>query len=390
MHSSCWDLLLSPLPGLCVPLFGLRICPTHLNLFLSTSTGEVPSNLRVCKQRLRPGSGHLCIKMFNNGPTRLLRVMSMDIVKDGKRPMLQDSADANARTPKSIEPTKTLNKSLEVYINLTGGIGASLVLWNNQEYEELVYAYLKTIEICYDQLDTEQRFDLKIDSIQACNQLLNSQRKNLLYIQMPLSFVEQADDDASQSLQTFTVNKKMQPALSLSIVKQVKQANIDYVLINLLNLTVANVNLQIEEKLLWKLIQFFDYRDNCRASYVIASGSNELLKIPTAVNNYYRDHVVHIVKNTQQVKYCFNEFLIDTAKLNLSVYKTSKLSADLLRIKSSLGRLQFRFTRNDWNSIELACRIRLLMVFLIVIEIWVQIGVREETNSYRQSLQNLY
>ena len=56
-----------------------------------------------------------------------------------------------------------------------------------------------------------------------------------------------------------------------------------------------------------------------------------------------------MISNSKAVKYSFNKLQIDKVNMTLSVYKTSKLSADLLKLKSSLGipLIQFENARID-------------------------------------------
>jgi hypothetical protein len=102
---------------------------------------------------LRPGSGQLSVEMFTDGPTRVLKVLNVNE---------KSYMSINWETMPSQTEVKTVKKSLESYINLTGGIGLSLVHWIDQEYEELLYSYLKSIEIAFDQDEIGQKLMVKM------------------------------------------------------------------------------------------------------------------------------------------------------------------------------------------------------------------------------------
>ena len=55
------------------------------------------------------------------------------------------------------------------------------------------------------------------------------------------------------------------------------------------------------------------------------------------LNNYYKSILDSLINDSKSTKYCFNQFKINQVKMNLSVFKTSKLTSDLIKIKSSIG-----------------------------------------------------
>jgi hypothetical protein len=260
---------------------------------------------KVYRQQLRPGSGHLLIRTTTDGPTRVLHISNIknksylsinwERSNSGARQLdssANNNGSASAETtfsPSSPPPSKTL----ELYVNLTGGIGISLVQWLNQEYEELVYAYLKSLEVTFDQTSVDQKLTLTIQSIQICNQLINAFKQNLLCIQTAPFGVSSASASAgagggsgasatsSNSLQlvksshhndTLLLNKK-QMALEIDLLRKFRNMDgpvyIEHLLVNL-----DDVNLQIEERLLWKLIQFFGLNKLDKQGYEIGHGGS--------------------------------------------------------------------------------------------------------------------
>ena len=331
--------------------------------------------MKVSRQRLKPGSGHLKCEMFNDGPTRVLKVVNVN-----QQSLQQINSTISC---KDSEAGHRQEKANEVYIHLSGGIGISLVIWLNQEYEELVYAYFKMIELNFEQTHLERKIEFKIDSIQVCNQLLNSQRKNLIYIQMPTnSSMEGSQMIEKSRIANLVQFKKSAPALSVSMLQKFNFENL--ILIKELAIDLADVNLQIEEKLLWKLLQFIGFNkepvqrsklesksaDEASNNYQEDSrylnlnvhesilnllnsneNSNSFKVCLNLTNNYYKSIIDALEVNSKSTKYCFNIFKINSIKMNLSVYKTSKLANDLVKIKSSLGipLIQFENARIELN-----------------------------------------
>ena len=132
-------------------------------------TGRVALNgatIKVASQSLRPGSGHLSVEMVTDGPSRVITVANVGgrncsaitwkpRADEGERGLLRSGANSGK------------GKCLEVYVNLTGGIGVSLIQWLKQEYEELIYGYLKSLEVNFEQNSLEQTLTLNVQSIQV-------------------------------------------------------------------------------------------------------------------------------------------------------------------------------------------------------------------------------
>jgi vacuolar protein sorting-associated protein 13D len=347
----------------------------------------------VYRQQLRPGSGHLIIRTISDGPTRVLQISNIknkSYLSINWEKTTESNHAANMDSPtnqaSSTSSASKISKSLEVYVNLTGGIGVSLIQWLNQEYEELVYACLKSLEVTFDQTSVEQKLTVGIQSIQICNQLINAFKQNLLCIQTaPFGSLNvnttssSSGSSASASLTSsgnnnqlvksghdvLLLNKK-QMALEIDFLRKFRNMDgpvyIEHLLINL-----DDVNLQIEERLLWKLIQFFGVKKLDRQGSEIggghetkasrlandppssssssalssaAPGSNSQIEAESsliATNSYYKHQIASIIADSQAIKYSFNKLQVNSVNMTLSVNKTSKLSMDLVRIKSTLG-----------------------------------------------------
>lgn len=219
--------------------------------------------MNVYREQLRAGSGHILVQTLTDGPTRLLKLTNIASHKTAHSPnsslnSQSDNQPHNSALSHQIA-WQQQQKSIEVYVNLTGGIGISFIKWSmSQDYEELVYAYLKHFELSFHhQSGLEQKLLLGIQSIQMCNQLINALKSNVLVVQ---------NKSSPQTRQHVSGAISKDLALKIDYLRKYRPANnndnVDdhyHVYIEHLVLSLANVNLQIEERLLWKIIQFFEF-----------------------------------------------------------------------------------------------------------------------------------
>jgi hypothetical protein len=209
--------------------------------------------MNVHKEQLRPGSGNILVKILTDGPTRVLKLTNIKnksyLSINWEKPEFNHNHDISDHQLDQNHQNSPVKKSIEIYVNLTGGIGISLIQWFNQEYEELFYAYLKSFELNFDQNALEQKLLLGIQSIQVCNQLINAFRQNLLLIQTSANSLQ------PNSTNRQAVNKEL--ALKIDYLRKFRPNNETQIYIEHLVLSLSDLNLQIEERLLWKIIQFF-------------------------------------------------------------------------------------------------------------------------------------
>lgn len=136
--------------------------------------------IKVSSQSLRPGSGNLSLEMVTDGPTRVITIININEKNHSSitwksASSSSSSSEAKAkrddvgllRTNRAAGGSSNKGRSLEVYVNLTGGIGISLIHWMKQEYEELLYGYLKSLEVNFEQNSLEQKLMLNVQSIQV-------------------------------------------------------------------------------------------------------------------------------------------------------------------------------------------------------------------------------
>jgi vacuolar protein sorting-associated protein 13D len=306
----------------------------------------------VRRQKIRPGSGHLIIKMLVDGPTKVVNISNVKEKSyqsiNWKMSIDDPLIENNLIDSTNNNDNKHSSTIFELYINLSGGIGVSIIQWHNQEYEELAYAYLKTLEVNFEHSKREQKVILAIKSVQVCNQTINSFKQNMLLMEPTSSL---------SSKETLVQSIKKQEVLSVDFLRRFRQENIftiDHLIVNL-----ADAIIQIEEKLLWKIIQFLGivkretselsedkFNKNQEISFfnnlndtnkLMESNYINLIENKLTNNNFYKMQINNLIDNTQSVKYSFNKFQINSIGITLSVYKTSKLSDDLQKLKTSLG-----------------------------------------------------
>ena len=274
----------------------------------------------------------------------------------------------NNNNSSTASSSSSTTKSLEIYVNLTGGIGISLVQWLNHEYEELVYAYLKTFEVNFEQSALEQRCLLSIQFVQICNQLFNSLRQNVLLIQsspgaQSTSTSAPTPSASGRQQQQQQQQQQSSKVLEIDFLRRFRHENI-FTIEHLL-ITVSDIVLQVEEKLLWKIIQFFgiDRQKTLSSESSVLEENFEVrheadleqqphqqqqqqqIECPppghfcsqATFSNFYKSQIHTLMRNAQAIKYSFNRFQINGISVSLSVFKSSKLSHDLQKIKSALG-----------------------------------------------------
>ncbi|CAH1798376.1 unnamed protein product [Owenia fusiformis] len=275
----------------------------------SLTAKEVPTHMNVLFQKLRPGSGFLPVRVLMDGPTRVLQITDVTQQKLSSKiptsPSMQDWIMVNQPNKPSHEANPQEKQSnLDVSIQLAGGIGLSLV---NHFAEELLYISLQQIYFDYSSNFTGQIFDISINNVQVDNQLFGSVKPVALFV------TPRAKKD-----ETGTV-----PAIAISAHKIPNQQwNAD--IYKHLYVSVKKMTLQVEERCLWKLLQFLGYKQ----------ADHQLEKLDEGT--YDSQKVLAAATSAQEKRYYFGSLKINTHQISLSMLTTSKLSPDLLAIKRAL------------------------------------------------------
>jgi hypothetical protein len=107
----------------------------HLQVVLGPSSRAV-KGIKVNRQRLKPGSGHLRVNMSTDGPTRLLRISNIADQNYSSIKWMPITNNVSTLTKidsnNSTKSAYSKNSNVEIYVNLTGGIGISCIQWHNQ------------------------------------------------------------------------------------------------------------------------------------------------------------------------------------------------------------------------------------------------------------------
>uniref|UniRef100_A0A8C3W7P5 Vacuolar protein sorting 13 homolog D n=1 Tax=Catagonus wagneri TaxID=51154 RepID=A0A8C3W7P5_9CETA len=269
--------------------------------------GPVPPEQQFIHQKMRPGSGMLSIRVIPDGPTRALQITDFSQRKSDRSSYEVDELPVTEQDLQKLKNPDT-EQELEVLVKLEGGIGLSLI---NKVPEELVFASLTGISVHYTQLATSHMLELSIQDVQVDNQLIGTTQPFILYV-TPLS-------NENEVIETG-------PAVQVNAVKFPSKSALTNIYKHLL-VTAQRFTVQIEEKLLLKLLSFFGYD-----------------QAESEVEKY--DENLH-EKTAEQggtpIRYYFENLKISIPQIKLSVFTSNKLPLDLKALKSTLGFPLIRF-----------------------------------------------
>lgn len=188
-------------------------------------------------QRQRPGSGTLGVEFLHSGPTVVIRIIDREFqTRAISEPMIQTASKLDV---------------LDVSITMRGGLGISVV---NGLQEELIYAHFGGIAISARRIDKTYQMTGSVDVIQVDNQLLSSDRWQVLYCQPDAG---QNYDDQMVDLPA-GVPVTGRPALKLEMnCTSMKH----YDSFDCFRLKVCDMSVQLDELLLWKVVQMAQSSD---------------------------------------------------------------------------------------------------------------------------------
>ncbi|XP_040317634.1 intermembrane lipid transfer protein VPS13D isoform X8 [Herpailurus yagouaroundi] len=269
--------------------------------------GPVPPEQQFINQKMRPGSGMLSIRVIPDGPTRALQITDFSQRKSDRSSYEVGELPVTEQEVQKLKNPDT-EQELEVLVKLEGGIGLSLI---NKAPEELVFASLTGINVHYTQLATSHMLELSIQDVQVDNQLIGTTQPFMLYV-TPLS-------NENEVIETG-------PAVQVNAVRFPSKSALTNIYKHLM-ITAQRFTVQIEEKLLLKLLSFFGYD-----------------QAESEVEKY--DENLH-EKTAEQggtpIRYYFENLKISIPQIKLSVFTSNKLPLDLKALKSTLGFPLIRF-----------------------------------------------
>ncbi|XP_073937430.1 intermembrane lipid transfer protein VPS13D isoform X6 [Castor canadensis] len=269
--------------------------------------GPVPPEQQFINQKMRPGSGVLSIRVIPDGPTRALQITDFCLRKSDHSSYEVDEFPVTDQELQKLRSPDT-ELELEVLVRLEGGIGVSLI---NKVPEELIFASLSGINVHYTQLASSHMLELSIQDVQVDNQLIGTTQPFMLYV-TPLSNENEVTETG--------------PAVQVNAVKFPSKSALTNIYKHLL-VTAQRFTVQIEEKLLLKLLSFL----GCNQAEPEVEKYDENL------------HEKAVEQGGTPIRYYFENLKINIPQVKLSVFTSSKLPLDLKALKSTLGFPLIRF-----------------------------------------------
>lgn len=310
-----------------------RLCCVHKNMCVQSKDGFMglhegseavlgpqthisppPIEQRVGRQKLRPGSGFLSVTVTTDGPTRVLQVL--DIKERKKTFALLEERDwshiAISHRPTQInsDAEKVNSKELELKINLTAGLGLSIV--SRRPVEELLFARLADISLEMVQTPVNTTVDLSVEDIQIDNQLFEAQCTSVLYVTRPSR-----------------VESEHRPAIHV-VAEKLKSKNQNAEIYKHVVVSIKPLCIHLEEKLILKLVAF------------VGAGRSEL-EAPVDENDFKAQRFISEVSAAHAKRYYFGALKIVPSQVKLSVLTTTKLPRHLQLVKRQLGLTLIKF-----------------------------------------------
>ncbi|UJR20376.1 hypothetical protein I4U23_023508 [Adineta vaga] len=303
-------LCLKDAPHMCVQVFGeLR---TNSDVFLGSTIeniNQIPLPTMYIRLYQRyPGSGVLYVCVKADGPTNVLEIDS-----------IKSTDSLSMTTVISTIPSTVYHLDL----HLPSGVGISIVNSINHESEELIYMLANNIHIQYDNKDHEQSIEATINTLIISNQLLTTTKPYFLHV-------------------TFADNASVQSAIHFQIKWQKLDFNFNLLhIIHSCQIDINSISIQLDELLLWKLIEFFDIEVSSLSSLLftavgIGNMTSADRKIGFNIDNYETNRMLSLLTSTHATRIYFHRLNLSAIDLNLSVYciPTKRyLSSHLLAIK---------------------------------------------------------
>ncbi|XP_055954862.1 intermembrane lipid transfer protein VPS13D-like [Patella vulgata] len=269
----------------------------------------VPAHMLVSRQKLRPGSGCLSVQVIMDGPIRVLQIADRRhtevVVKSVSCDMndweVYDMADRPSNP--NDEETKYTASHLEVTMSLKGGLGISLI---NDVPEELVYIKLNNIFLEVLKTPALTTLEINVAGVQVDNQMFGAQRPVVLFVTQ----TQQREGPDNTPALYISAHKLPSGKWNAEIYKH-------------LIITTKRLTIQVEERLLWKLMPFFGYKSDT---------NHDMAKVDDDTQQ-----VISAGSTVQAKRYYFGMLKLKTGRVTLSMVTASKLSPDLLAVKNSLS-----------------------------------------------------
>ncbi|XP_054721064.1 intermembrane lipid transfer protein VPS13D-like [Uloborus diversus] len=302
-----------------------------------TLKNGIPLEQAISRMKLRGGSGVLTVKVVPDGPTCVLQISDIQkqtmtvrsspatdwVVVEEQKSKTNHNFQQNLDS--SNHDSSAANNNIEVVINLkfSRGLGLSLV---NHLSEELIYVWLHNITVEYTRASSLHTLCGSIKDIQIDNQLRGAEKPVVLYI-TPSG---KSDDQRHLPALHFTVQRMSTPLINAEIFKH-------------FIVTIKNLTILLEERLLLKLYQF-------AGVYLTES---EVEKMDESENNQSQKSLTETM--AYEKRYYFSTLKLCLEQIKLSVLTSVNLQPDLLQLKRKKG---LRLIRFEDATIELDSYVR--------------------------------
>ncbi|XP_043480928.1 vacuolar protein sorting-associated protein 13D isoform X1 [Leptopilina heterotoma] len=278
-----------------------------------THCSPPPIEQRVSRQRLRPGSGFLSVRVTTDGPTRVLQIL--DIKERNRTFALLEERDwlniaINQRTNQPEIDQTIDSRELRLNVNLQAGLGLSLI--SSRPAEELIFSRLAGINLDFMMTSASTNLNLSVDDVQIDNQLFEAQCTSVLYI----SRESRGKNDA-------------RPAIHVAAEK-LPSKNQNAEIYKHLVVSIKPISVHLEERLILKVAAF------------IGAGRSES-EVPLEENGFNTQRFISNVSAAHSKRYYFGALKLVPSQVRLSVLTATKLPAHLQIIKKKLGLTLIKF-----------------------------------------------
>lgn len=280
----------------------------------------------ISRRKLRGGSGVLTVKVVPDGPTRVLQIVDIKkqqivsrtsassdwvVVEENQQSKTSDSDSTFNSDTSCQQSNKTSDETeMQVGLQLSKGLGISFV---NHLSEELLYVWLHNIMVEYNKASSYHTLGGSIKDIQVDNQLRDAEQPVMLFITQQ----SQTDDQRHMPALHFTIQRIRTPVINAEIFKH-------------LIVTLKNLTIQLEERLLMKLLQFAGFHQvDTEGEKTNEDENNQGQKITESV--------------AYEKRYYFSTLKLCLQQIKLSVLTSSNLPSDLLHVKKKMRLTLIRF-----------------------------------------------
>ncbi|KAL8611447.1 hypothetical protein ACOMHN_014502 [Nucella lapillus] len=270
----------------------------------------VPLHMQVSRQKLRPGSGCLSVRVTMDGPIRVIKIIDIQHRQIVRRPIrdkgmedweVYDEVTSDKATGQM--KGRSRQQNMEISLSLRDGVGISLV---NSTPEELVYVRLRNIQVEISARHSHVNIEASVADVKVDNQLFGAVRPVMVYV-MPV--IRDVPDNS--------------PALHINAQK-VPSAKWNAEIFKHMIVSTKRLTVHLEERLLWKLLQFAGFKKD----------TSDLQRMEDA---YDAHRALSAVTSILSKRYYFGTLKLSTARLTLSMVTSSKLPPDLKVIKHALS-----------------------------------------------------